>query len=304
MPRNRLTGWINLDKPVGPTSRDCVSAVRRITGAAKCGHAGTLDPLASGILPIALGEATKSLPYLVAAPKSYTFTIRWGEQRSTDDAEGEIIAASEARPERPDIESALQSFRGAIQQRPPTYSAIKVGGRRAYDLARRGEPVVLPARPILIHQFDLVGMPDRDHAVFAVSCAKGAYMRSLARDLALAVGTVGYMAALRRTAVGGFQEAGAISLAKLEELGNSAAAEQAVLPLEAALADIPALVLTAREAQLLRNGQAIPLLRGQDRERIQEIGDDAIVLAKEADTPVAFARVEGMCIRPVRVLNL
>ena len=147
-------------------------------------------------------------------------------------------------------------------------------------------------------------MPDRDHAVFAVSCAKGAYMRSLARDLALAVGTVGYVAALRRTAVGGFQEAGAISLAKLEELGNSAAAEQAVQPLEAALADIPALVLTAREAQLLRNGQAISLLRGQDRERIQEIGDDAIVLAKEADTPVAFARVEGMCIRPVRVLNL
>ena len=147
MPRNRLTGWINLDKPVGPTSRDCVSAVRRITGAAKCGHAGTLDPLASGILPIALGEATKSLPYLVAASKSYTFTLRWGEQRSTDDAEGEIVASSEARPGRADIESTLQSFRGTIQQRPPTYSAIKVGGRRAYDLARRGEPVVLPTLP-------------------------------------------------------------------------------------------------------------------------------------------------------------
>ena len=304
MARNRLTGWVNLDKPVGPTSRDCVSAVRRITGAAKCGHAGTLDPLASGILPIALGEATKSLVYLVAASKSYTFTIGWGEQRSTDDAEGEIVASSDARPGRRDIESALHGFRGTIQQRPPIYSAIKVGGRRAYDLARRGEAVDLPARPILIHRFDLVGMPDRDHAVFAVSCAKGAYMRSLARDLALAVGTVGHVTALRRTAVGGFREQGAISLAKLEQLGNSAAAEQAIQPLEAALDDIPAVALTAREARLLRNGQVVSIHCEQGRERVKEIGDDSIVLAKEAGTPVAFARVEGLCIRPVRVLNL
>ncbi len=304
MKRKRLNGWVNLDKPVGPTSRDCVSAVRRLTGAAKLGHAGTLDPLASGVLPIALGEATKSLPYLVSAEKSYRFTVHWGEQRITDDAEGEVIATSDLRPERAAIEAALPTFRGVIQQQPPIYSAIKVDGQRAYDLARRGEPVDLPARPIEIYAFDLLDQPDRDHAEFAVTCAKGAYMRSLARDIALALGTVGYVSALRRTAVGGFSEAGAISLAKLEQLGNSAAAEQAIQPLEAALADIPALALTAREAQLLRNGQGVPVLRGEDRERVQEMGDDAIVLAKEADTPVAFARVDGSCIRPVRVLNL
>ena len=304
MRRRRLSGWINLDKPVGPTSRDCVSAVRRITGALKLGHAGTLDPLASGVLPIALGEATKSLPYLVSARKSYRFTVRWGEQRITDDAEGEVIATSDARPDRSRIEAVLPSFRGTIQQRPPIYSAIKVGGQRAYDLARRGEPVDLPARPILIHGIDLVNTPDPDHAEFAVTSAKGAYMRSLARDIALALGTVGYVAALRRTAVGGFDEVAAISLAKLEQLGNSAAADQAIQPLEAALADIPALVLTAREAQLLRNGQGVSVLRGKDRQRVQDMDDDAIVLAKEADTPVAFARVDGSCIRPVRVLNL
>ncbi len=304
MPRRRITGWINLDKPVGPTSRDCVSAIRRITGAAKIGHGGTLDPLASGVLPIALGEATKGLPYLVDAEKSYVFAVRWGEQRATDDAEGEVVAESPVRPDRAAVESALGQFRGIIQQRPPAYSAIKIAGRRAYQLARQGEAVDLPPRPIEIHAFDLVELPDRDHAVFSVRCAKGTYVRSLARDLAQALGTVGYVSALRRTAVGSFVDAAAISLAKLEELGNSAAAEQAVQPLETALADIPAFVLTAREAQLLRNGQGVSVLRGQDRERIQEIGDDAIVLAKEADRPVAFARLDGLCIRPVRVLNL
>ncbi len=304
MPHRRLSGWINLDKPVGPTSRDCVSAVRRITRAGKIGHGGTLDPLASGVLPIALGEATKSLAYLVAARKSYVFTVNWGKQRSTDDAEGEVVARSDIRPNRGQIEAVLDQFRGEIQQRPPSYSAIKVGGRRAYDLARQGELVDLPPRPIRIHALDLVEQPDRDKAVFTAITAKGAYIRSLARDLALALGTVGYVAELRRTAVGGFRASDSISLAKLEELGNSAAAEQAVQPFEAALADIPALVLTAREAQLLRNGQVISVPRGKDQERVQKIGDDAIVLAKEADTPVAFARVDGLRIRPVRVLNL
>jgi tRNA pseudouridine55 synthase len=299
-----IHGWLNVDKPVGLSSAACVNAVRRITGAAKLGHAGTLDPQASGVLPIALGEATKTMPYATDATKRYTFDLVWGERRSTDDIEGEIVETSALRPDRAAIEAALPGFVGEIGQVPPAYSAIKVDGKRAYAMARAGAEVTLASRTVRIDAFDLVEIVDRDRARFAVTCGKGAYMRALARDLAATLGTCGHLANLRRTAVGRFTEDTAISLEKLNEFSHSAGAQPPLLPVETALDDIPALALSDREAERLRSGQAVPVLRPQDRERLAAIGDDGIVLAVEATTPVALARIDGTQIRPVRVLNL
>jgi tRNA pseudouridine55 synthase len=299
-----ISGWFNLDKPAGMTSAACVNAVRRATGAAKLGHAGTLDPPATGILPIALGEATKTMPYVTDATKRYTFTVNWGARTETDDAEGEVVETSDARPEEADIVAALPGFTGMIEQVPPAYSAIKVDGQRAYAKARAGEDVELAAREIEIHAFELLEILDRDRARFAVTSGKGAYMRALARDLAAALGTCGHLSGLRRTAVGPFREEAAISLEMLEQLGHSGAASPHLLPVETALDGIPALAISDREAEKLRNGQAVPVLKPQDRERIATAGDDGIVLALEAATPVALARVDGIQIRPVRVLNL
>ena len=299
-----INGWINLDKPAGMTSAACVNAVRRATGAAKLGHAGTLDPSATGILPIALGEATKTMPYVTDSSKRYTFTVNWGERRDTDDADGSVTETSEIRPDCDTIEAALPAFVGMIEQVPPAYSAIKIDGQRAYAKARAGEDVVLQARTIEINAFDLIEILDADRARFAVTSGKGAYMRGLARDLAIAVGTCGHLSDLRRVSVGPFEESAAISLEKLEELGHSAATSPILLPIETALDGIPALALSDREAEMLRNGQAVPILRPQDRERIATAGDDGIVLALEATTPVALVRVDGIQIRPVRVLNL
>jgi tRNA pseudouridine55 synthase len=299
-----INGWINLDKPAGMTSAACVNAVRRAIGAAKLGHAGTLDPSATGILPIALGEATKTMPYVTDSSKRYTFTVNWGERRDTDDADGAVVEASDLRPDRAAIEAALPAFVGMIEQVPPAYSAIKIDGQRAYSKARAGEDVVLQARTIEINAFELLEILDADRARFAVKSGKGAYMRGLARDLAIAVGTCGHLSDLRRVSVGPFVESAAISLEKLEQLGHSAAASPILLPIETALDGIPALALSDREAEMLRNGQAVPVLRPQDRERIAAAGDDGIVLALEATTPVALVRVDGIQIRPVRVLNL
>jgi len=248
----KVDGWVVLDKPAGMTSTQAVGAVRRIFDAAKAGHGGTLDPLATGLLPIALGEATKTVPYVMAGMKTYRFTLRFGEARSTDDAEGEVVATSAARPSDAEIRAALPAFVGRIRQRPPSFSALKVGGQRAYDLARAGEAVELAPREILIERFELIERPDADHAVFEVRSGKGAYMRSLARDLAEALGTVGYVAALRRVAVGPFLEADAISLDSLRALGHIPAASRHLLPVATALDDIPALAVTDSEASRLR----------------------------------------------------
>jgi tRNA pseudouridine55 synthase len=299
-----INGWINVDKPVGITSAACVNSVRRALDAAKLGHAGTLDPAASGVLPIGLGEATKTMPFVVDTQKQYVFTVNWGERRDTDDDQGQVVETSERRPTEAEIEAALPEFTGEISQVPPAYSAIKVDGARAYSLARAGEDVTLAPRLISILSFELLDMPDRDCARFAVTSGKGAYMRALARDLAAALGTCGHLSDLRRSAVGPFTEATAISLEKLEELGHSAAAFPTLLPIETALDGIPALALSVKEAAQLRNGQAVPVLRPQDREQIEAVGDEGIVLAVEAATPVALARVDGIQIRPVRVLNL
>lgn len=299
-----INGWINVDKPVGMTSAACVNRVRRVIDAAKLGHAGTLDPAASGVLPIALGEATKTMPFVVDTHKQYVFTVNWGERRDTDDDQGRVVETADRWPSEADIRAALPNFTGEIIQVPPAFSAIKVDGVRAYTLARAGEEVVLAARQISILSFELLDIVDRDCARFAVKSGKGAYMRALARDLASALGTCGHLSGLRRSSVGPFTEATAISLEKLEELGHSAAVFPTLLPIETALDGIPALAISVKEAAQLRNGQAVPIMRPHDREQIEAVGDEGIVLAVEAATPVALARVDGIQIRPVRVLNL
>jgi tRNA pseudouridine55 synthase len=221
-PRNPVHGWVALDKPYGLTSTQALARVRHLFNAEKAGHGGTLDPLATGLLPIALGEATKTVPFAMDGRKVYRFTVRWGEERSTGDLEGEVTASSVTRPSRAEIEAVLLRFVGEIMQVPPAYSAIKVDGARAYDLARAGEAVELAARPVHIEALRLLETPDADHASFEVACGKGTYIRSLAQDMGRALGALGHVAALRRIAVGPFREAHMISLEKLGELGHKA----------------------------------------------------------------------------------
>ena len=301
-------GWLVLDKPEGLTSTQALSRVRRLLNAEKAGHGGTLDPIATGILPIALGEATKTVSYVMDGEKTYLFTLRWGERRTTDDREGEVIERSDRRPTAVEIEAALPAFHGVIQQVPPQFSAIKVDGERAYAIAREGDVVDLEARAVRIDRVALTGMPDPDHATFEVACGKGTYIRSLARDLAEALGTVGHVQTLRRTRVGRFTLDRAISLDDLAALEQGAAAENLLLPIETALDDIPALALTEAEAHRLRHGQSVALLTRQDRERLKWLhgtaGEGGAVFAHFGGTPVALARVEGAEVRPVRVLNL
>ena len=299
-----INGWVILDKPVGMTSTSAVSTVRRMFDARKAGHAGTLDPLATGVLPIALGEATKTLPYVVDTQKHYQFTLRWGIATSTDDQEGHPIIESDARPVETEIRNALPQFVGEIMQVPPVYSAIKIDGQRAYDLARNGEDVELVARPIFISALELVAIQDADNAIFSVVSGKGAYMRGLARDLARALGTVGHIASLRRTAVGPFREIDTISLDELDSFGQSPAASGGLRPVETPLDDIPALALTEQEAARLKNGQAVSLIRKADLERISAFKDGETVLATATGKPVALARYGAGQVRPVRVLHI
>jgi tRNA pseudouridine55 synthase len=290
----KIDGWIAFDKPGGVTSTSALAQVRRLFDAAKAGHAGTLDPLATGLLPVALGEATKLCAEVMESGKSYLFTLRWGEERDTDDAEGQVTAASERRPSREDILSALAGFLGEIEQTPPDYSAIKVDGARAYDLAREGRPARLAPRVVRVDRLELLAQADPDHAEFELECGRGTYVRSIARDLGRKLGALAYVSALRRTRVGPFCEANAFSLAQLEELGHKGALETALLPVETALADIPALAVTGPEAFRLKCGQAI---------RVPSTMEGA-VYAISAGRPVALARLEGGELRPVRVFNL
>jgi tRNA pseudouridine55 synthase len=299
-----INGWVIIDKPSGVTSTHAVNVVRRVFNAAKAGHSGTLDPLATGVLPIALGEATKTIPYAMDANKDYRFEVRWGEERDTDDCEGAVTRTSEARPCRDAIEAALPRFVGMIEQVPPRFSAIKIQGQRAYDLARNDQPVEIPAREILIESFTLDEIIDADHATFLVTSGKGAYMRALARDLALAVGTVGHVSALRRLRVGPFSENNAISLDSLEGLAHSPAAFEHLLPVETALDGIPAMPLTDDEANRLRRGQTVPVFRAADRDRLGALREGDLLFAISSGTPVAISRIQGGCVCPVRVLNL
>ncbi len=298
-----IHGWIAIDKPLGMTSTAVVTRVRRLTGAAKVGHGGTLDPLATGVLPIAMGEATKTVAYVMDGAKTYRWQVTWGQARSSDDAEGEIIATSDVRPTVAEIEAALPAFIGEIEQVPPIYSAVKVDGRRAYDLARKDQPVDLKPRRVRIDSFRLVEATP-DWADFEVRTGKGAYIRSLARDLAQALHTVGYVSRLRRTSCGPFHEGNAISLDKLEEIGHSAASANFVLPVETALDDIPALALTEDEARRLQSGQPLSVTRLAARDVLVAIPPGQTVRAMAEGRLVALARIEDGELRPVRVLNL
>lgn len=287
-------GWFIFDKPIGMTSTQAVARVRRAYDAAKAGHAGTLDPLASGVLPIALGEATKVVSWAMDGAKAYRFTIRWGEERDTDDAEGQVIGHSDSRPAADRISAALTNFIGEIQQVPPAFSAIKVAGARAYDLARAGQVVELAARPIRIDELRLCDCPDADHAILEMVCGKGAYVRGVARDLGRLLGCLGHVGELRRTRVGHFDENMAISLDKLDGMGHKGALDGLLLPVEAALADIPALAVTGPEAKRLRFGQVIRVPHGIE----------GTVYATTDGRPVALAEIHAGEVRPVRVFNL
>ncbi len=297
-------GWLVIDKPAGVTSAAVVTAVRRATHAAKAGHGGTLDPLATGVLPIALGEATKTVSYVMDGLKIYRFTVRWGESRKTDDAEGEVLDTSDVRPTEGAIRAVLPRFVGEIEQVPPIFSAVKVAGQRAYALARAEKPVELESRMVHVEGFELIDMPDGDHAVFEVTAGKGTYMRALARDLAVALGTVGHVAALRRRSVGPFTESAAIPLDKLDALGHSDGLKEHLLPVGAALDGIPALNLTEAEGRRLQRGQPVAVLPVASRSSIKHLSKDAVFCAMAMGRPVALAKVKGGEIRPLRVLNL
>jgi tRNA pseudouridine55 synthase len=308
MPRRRtrgrpLDGWLIIDKPPGLTSTDVVNRVRRAFDAQKAGHGGTLDPLATGVLPIAFGAATKTVPYVMDGTKLYRFTLRFGAARDTDDADGKVTATSSARPTDAAIRAALPRFCGDIMQVPPTFSAVKVAGERAYDLAREGRPPALDARPARVDRFELVERPDPDTAIFDVASGKGVYMRSLARDLAVACGTLGHIAALRRLRVGPFSEAQAIPLDKLRATDDTApASPDLLLPVATALADIPALALTEAEASGLRHGQAISLVMLMGRIPGSADPSGGLVRAMAGVHVIGLARLEAGWMKPERML--
>ena len=293
-----LHGWIILDKPVGLGSTQAVAAVKRILREAgepktRVGHGGTLDPLASGVLPIALGEATKLAGRMLDAAKEYEFTIRFGAETDTLDAEGQVVETSERRPSAAEIEAALPGFTGPIEQVPPAYSALKIGGKAAYQRSRAGERLEMAARTVTVHQLRLLDSRG-DEATFAATVSKGTYIRSLARDIARALGTVGHVTMLRRTRAGPFTLEKAISLDFLEEAAKARQLDGAVLPLTAALDDIPALPVTPGQAQLLRHGQRLagfPATPG-------------LQLATDEDRPVALVEASAGGLRVVRGFNL
>ncbi|MEJ0063216.1 MAG: tRNA pseudouridine(55) synthase TruB [Alphaproteobacteria bacterium] len=296
-----MNGWLILDKPLGLSSTQALGKARRLLGAKKAGHGGTLDPLASGVLPLAFGEATKLISFVMDGRKEYRFTVRWGEARTTDDAEGDVTAVSEVRPTETAIRAALPGFIGDISQTPPIFSAIKVAGERAYDLARAGEKVELASRIVQVFDFQLISIDDNDHASFAVTCGKGTYVRSLARDLALKLGTAGYVSALRRDRSGPFTLDRAISLENLAELSHKGEALTALLDIGAALDDIPARVIDDREARLLRHGQGI---MPQPGEILPNPNGTQPVLATHHGNPVALIAPKDGIWHPVRGFNL
>jgi tRNA pseudouridine55 synthase len=295
-----VNGWLVLDKPVGMTSTHAVSVVKRLFQARRAGHAGTLDPLASGLLPIALGEATKTVPFVMDGRKIYRFTVRWGEERDTDDAEGRATEISAERPTAEAIRALIPRFSGLIEQVPPRFSAVKIGGERAYDLARDGEAVELAPRPIEVHHLELVETPDPDHSVLAAECGKGTYVRALARDMGRALGCFGHVTALRRTAVGPFAEQNAIALETLQRMppDDPMIAAAALLPVEAGLAALPALRVSSADAGRLARGQAV-LLRGRDAPVME-----GWVSVSAQGGLVALAQVEKGELRPRRIFNL
>lgn len=317
MPRNKkgvkIDGWINLHKPVGVTSTQAVGKLRRALGCKKIGHGGTLDPLASGVLPIALGEATKTVNYIQDALKIYHFTVTWGQQRTTDDAEGDVLHSSDDRPTREAIEAILDQFIGDITQTPPQFSAIKINGERAYDIARDGEHADIKSREVYIEDLSILEHTGETTS-FMCKCGKGTYIRSLARDMGQILGCYGYISALERTKVGALELESAISLDIFQQMIDNPTQEKdlgsVVLPLQTVLDDIPVLALKDKEAALLKNGNAISLLTKPDLARLETLGVDwrsdeiATVLVTYDNQALAMVEIEGARIQPTRVFNL
>ncbi|OQW49545.1 tRNA pseudouridine(55) synthase TruB [Candidatus Raskinella chloraquaticus] len=296
-----IDGWIILDKPTGTTSTQAVGAVRWALSARKAGHAGTLDPLATGVLPIALGEATKTVAYVMDGQKRYRFTVTWGQETDTDDSEGKVVRESALRPTREAIMALLPRYTGTIEQVPPQFSAIKIQGERAYDLAREGESVTLVARQVNVYELTLADMPDDDHAVFECECGKGTYVRSLARDIGRDLGCLGHVSTLRRTQVGDFRADEAVSLEAilaLREHPEAAAQLRTILhPIAGALADLPHIAIDRHAAERLRRGQAA-LLRGRDAPIIE--GEAYATCHGEL---IAIGTVEAGMFQPSRVFR-
>lgn len=298
---NPVHGWVVLDKPINMTSTQAVGAVRRAFNAQKAGHAGTLDPLATGILPIALGEATKTVPFAVDGEKAYRFTVRWGAETTTDDTEGEVVRTSDVRPSREAIEAVLSRFIGEIQQVPPAFSAIKIAGERAYDLARDGEQVVLDPRTVFIERLALVDQPDAETSVFEAECGKGTYVRALARDIGRLLGCFGHVIALRRTRVGPFDEASAVTLDAIQAAAqpdDASGALALLAPVEMALSDLPELLVSQSDAASLARGQAV-LIRGRDAPVLT-----GPAYATSKGRLIALGELDKGALHPTRVFNL
>ena len=296
---NPVHGWVVLDKPYNVGSTPMVGKVRWLFSAAKAGHAGTLDPLATGILPIALGEATKTVPFMMEAAKSYRFEITWGETRSTQDAEGEVTARSDIRPTAEQITAALPEFTGDIEQIPPKFSAIKIDGKRAYDLARAGEAVEIKSRPVRVDRFELISAA-QNTATFDVDCGKGTYIRSLARDLAAALGACGYVSLLRRTRVGPFTLEQSITLDELQQMCDRARVSEGLLSVSTALDDIPVLAVTEQDAIDLKHGRGITAPPQVRKERL----DSEFIRTEWDGVLIALCQPRDGVLIPKRVFNL
>lgn len=312
MARNRkrkgdpVHGWLALDKPVDMTSTQCVGALKRLFNAQKAGHGGTLDPLADGILPIAFGEATKTVQWAMDGTKEYVFTIQWGTSTASHDREGEVTGTSDVRPTREAVEAALRAYVGEIQQVPPKFSAIKIDGERAYDLARDGEDFELETRPVEVFEACIMETPDADHVTLHTLTGKGFYVRALARDLAADLGAQGHIVKLRRTRVGPFDEAAAVTLEEIEALADPAARRALLSPVQTPLEDVPALDVGAEGSAMLRQGRAVLLMphlveqfRAEQTER-----EDRLALATNGDTALALGEVRAGRFQPSRVFQL
>jgi tRNA pseudouridine55 synthase len=302
-----VNGWLILDKPSGMTSTHAVNAIKRMFDARKAGHAGTLDPLATGILPIAFGEATKTVNFAVESEKGYRFTIRWGEERTTDDSEGDVIETSAKRPTLADVEAALEDFIGEIEQVPPQFSAIKVNGQRAYDLARDGEDVALQARTVVVDDLRVIDVPDEDHMVLEADCGKGTYVRAIARDLGRKLGCFGHISALRRTRVGGFDTEQAIPFEELQaavedapspEEAATLLAEEFLQPVASALRALDEVPLAGNDVGRIKRGQPV-ILRGRDAPI-----RSGLAYATDKGELIALGQIEQGAFVPTRVFNL
>jgi len=293
-----ISGWVVLDKPEGIGSTECVAKIKWLYKAQKAGHAGTLDPLASGMLPIALGEATKTVPYVMDGRKTYRFTVAWGSETTTDDLEGEVVQTADTRPTETQIREAMANYVGEIEQVPPAFSAVKINGERAYKLARAGEDVEIEPRAVIVHRLDLVAVEGSDRALFECECGKGTYVRALARDIGRDLGCFGHVSQLRRTGVGPFNEDDLIALDELVGMeGDLDALDAELLPAGLALEELPEVQVTQPQASRLRAGNSI-LLRGAD----------ALTFADEAyatmgEELVAIGNVDKGAFNPRRVFK-